>query len=85
MFFDNSNFIKLNRDHKNINFTYKISFTEFLDVNMFRLRCEKVQDRMVEITHSIFDQKFRCNFHSNINYNLQPHKNKNLTLVGSTV
>ena len=28
---------------------------------------------MAEITHPIFDQKIRCNFHSNINHNLQPH------------
>ena len=51
VFFYNSNFVRLNRDHKKINFTYKISFTEFLDVNKFRLSCEKVQDGMVEITH----------------------------------
>ena len=29
---------------------------------------------MAEITNLIFDQKIRCNFHSNINHNLQPHK-----------
>ena len=40
-FFANSNFINLNRDHKNINFTYKRTSTEILDVNKLRLRCEK--------------------------------------------
>ena len=70
VFFANSNFINLNRDHKNISFTYKRSFTEILDVNEFRLRCEKFQGEMAEITYPIFDQKIRCNFHSNINHNL---------------
>ena len=30
VFFTNSSFINLNRDHKNISFTYKRSFTEIL-------------------------------------------------------
>ena len=76
MFFANFNFINLNRDHKNISFTYKRSFKEILDVNKFvnRLRCETIQGEIAEITHPIFDQDIRCNFHSNINHNLQPHK-----------
>ena len=74
VFFPNPNFINLNRDHKSISFTYERSFIEILDVNKLRLRCEKFQGEMAEITHPIFDQKIRCNFHSNISHNLQPHK-----------
>ena len=74
MFFANSNFINFNRYHKNIRFTYKRSFTQILDVNKSRHRCEKFQGEMAETTHPIFDQKIRCNFHSNINHSLQPHK-----------
>ena len=74
MFFADSNFINLNRDHKYISFTYKRSFTETLDVNKLRLRCGKFQGEIAEITHPIFDQKIRCSFHSNINHNLQPHE-----------
>ena len=45
-----------------------------LDINKLRLGCEKFQGKIAEITHSIFDQKIGCNFHSNINHNQQPHK-----------
>ena len=50
VFFANSTFINLNRDHKNISFTYNNSFTEILDINKFRLRCEKFQGEIAEIT-----------------------------------
>ena len=46
---------------------------EILDLNKLRLRCENFQEE-IEITHSIFDQKIKCNFHSSINHNLQLHK-----------
>ena len=69
----NSNLINLNRDHKNISFTYKRSSTEILDVNNLKVRWDKFQGEIAEITHSIFDQNIACNFHSNINHNLQPH------------
>ena len=74
VFFAYSNFINLNRDHKNISFAYERSFTEILDVSKLKLRFEKFQSGMAEITHPISDQKIRCNFHSSINQNLQPHK-----------
>ena len=72
-FLASSNFINLNRDHKIISFTYKISFTEILDVKL-RLRYKKVQGETAEIAHPIFDRKVRCVFHSDINLNLRPLK-----------
>ena len=46
---------------------------EISEVTKLRLRCENFQDE-IEITNSIFDQKIKCNFHSNMNHNLQLHK-----------
>ena len=40
-FLANSNFINLNSNHKIISFTYKISFTEILDVDKLRLRYKR--------------------------------------------
>ena len=73
-FLAGSNFINLKSDHKIISFTYKISFTEILDVNKLRLRYNKFQGEMAEIARSIFDRKVKCVFYSDINLNLQPLK-----------
>ena len=50
-FLANSNLINLNRDHKNISFTYKRSSTEILDVNNLKVRWDKFQGEIAEITH----------------------------------
>ena len=42
-FLASSNFINLNSNHKIISLTYKISFTEILDVDKLRLRYKKFQ------------------------------------------